>query len=459
MYKRILVALDGSGAGELALPHAVALARAFTAELILLRVVLGTRPVPDVLGTTGAEGAPPPSSVDVQSLTAEQREAESYLDTVIARIAAPDLTVTRRVHIGPVARTIADEAIVTQADLLVLATRGRGGLARLMLGSVAEEVLRTAPCPAFLVPVTTPSRPPEVLPPSGQVRSFEDDARAVGALAPKPVGLRTIDVRRIVGSVGRARELNPDFRPPFRAQRRGDDERFEGIVRALDRGEVLPPIEVYKLGYHYYVLDGNHRVAAAKARHQRDIDAVVTEFLPVSSEEGAKVFSERRDFERATGLTRVGASRVGHYPRLEQIIREYAEGQPDLSSPLAPRLGDLRETARHWYYSVFRPVAVAIRQARLYRCFPSERTADIFVHLADFREEQQALYDESLTWEEALRRFADHYADCAGNVWRRIPGLRRLLRPRLPSSVGTEGCRAVLRWARPGEAVWWSLAR
>lgn len=437
MYERILVALDGSAVSEAALPHAVALARAFSAELLLLRVVAGARALPE-LALAAAEPSPAPGAVDAEALLSEETEAAAYLESIVERLAAPDVRMVRKVSIGAAARAIATEAETYKADLLILATHGRGGLARLVMGSVAEALLRITPCPAFLVPVHPPARTEEPgATPAGQILSFEDEARKGGPLAPKPLGLRTVDVARIVGSVGRARELGPDFRPPLRAQRRVDDQRYEGIVRALERGDVLPPVELYKLGYNYYVLDGNHRVAAAKTTRQKDIDAIVTEFLPVSNEESATVFSERREFERTTGLTRIGASRVGHYPRLEELIRQYAADPANKPSGyVAWQDDDLRSAARHWYYNVYEPIARAIRDARLSRCFPSERTADIFVHLADFRDDQARITSEALTWEQALQRFTQHYADCAGTIWRRLPGLRKLLRPRISSAPG-----------------------
>ena len=430
------MALDGSGASEVALTHGLELARACAAELLLLRVVSGARILPELV-LSAAEPSPAPGAVDVQALAGEEGEAAAYLDGIIARLDPHDVRISRKVGLGSAARTIAAEAETFHADLLVMATHGRGGLARLVLGSVAEAVLRLTSCPVVLVPAPSPAAAEEPSPPAGQILSFEEEARREGPLAPKPLGLRTVDVARIVGSVGRARELGSDFRPPVRSQRRQDDERYDGIVNALQRGEVMPPIELYKVGYNYFVLDGNHRVAAARATHQRDIDAIVTEFLPVSNEESATVFGERREFERVTGLLRIGASRVGHYPRLEELIRIYAEDPANKPTGYAAwQDDDLRSAARHWFYNVYEPAARAIRAARLARCFPSERTADIFVHLANFRDDQVGITGEHLTWDQALQRFSDHYADCAGSIWRRLPGLRKLLRPHIPAATG-----------------------
>jgi len=89
-----------------------------------------------------------------------------------------------------------------------------------------------------------------------------------------------VDTTRIVGSVSRAHELRRDFRPPRQQRRRSDNERYQSIVRAMNRGRELPLIELYRLGDEYYVVDGHHRVAAALTVGQLQMDAQVVEFLP-----------------------------------------------------------------------------------------------------------------------------------------------------------------------------------
>jgi hypothetical protein len=206
-----------------------------------------------------------------------------------------------------------------------------------------------------------------------------------------------VEIARIIGSVGRASELGADFRPLHR--RSQDDSRYQRIHDAMERGESLPPVELYKLGYGYYVLDGNHRVAAAKALGQVEIDAIVTEFVPLADTSAQRVFSERRNFERTTGLTRVGAAQPGSYPRLERLIREFAERE------VGTQPENLQEIARVWYATEFRPLAVRIRSMRLAEHFPGERTADLVVRVADFREKESERLGRSLAWEEALEHF------------------------------------------------------
>jgi hypothetical protein len=284
-----------------------------------------------------------------------------------------------------------------------------------VLGGIAAQLVRRAPCLVLLVRVRTMPSAPE-----GRVRSFVDDAARYRPLVQRPLGLRTVALDRIVGSVGRAHELGADFLPRHAPS---GDTRYQRIRIALARGEVLPPVELYKLGYDYYVLDGNHRVAAARALGQPEIDAVVTEFLPVDDADAQRVFLERRAFEQATGLTRIGAARPGHYPRLEAMIRAYAESKG---------IADLRQAARHWYERVYQPMAARLRAAQLGRCFPGERTADLVVHLADLRAAEEERLARPVSWQEALDLLLQRYRRCQRHARLRLPGLHRLLlrRPR-----------------------------
>jgi hypothetical protein len=110
------------------------------------------------------------------------------------------------------------------------------------------------------------------------VKSFAAAAEQAGPLVPRPVGLREIPVAQIVGSVDRWQELAADFRPRGGRPDKVDDERYRGIEAALRRGLTLPPIVAYALDGDYYVLDGHHRVAAARALGQAFLDADVIEY-------------------------------------------------------------------------------------------------------------------------------------------------------------------------------------
>ena len=98
--------------------------------------------------------------------------------------------------------------------------------------------------------------------------------------------MRTVLVSQIGGSVGRCSEFDGDFMP----LKASAEDRWKRIDRAFHRGEVLPPVSLYKVGGFYFVLDGHHRVSVAAYHGVKWIDAEVTEFA-------AGLQSNRKDME------------------------------------------------------------------------------------------------------------------------------------------------------------------
>ncbi len=141
---RILVALDGSPRSESVLPHAAGLARLLGSELTLVRVVM---PAVVPLGP-----APVYTSVPDPEVTEMLRqEAEEYLAKVSQRLREEGCQVTSTTIVAaPVAATILELAQPGQVGLVALATHGRGGVRRLVLGSVADKVVRGAQCPVLV---------------------------------------------------------------------------------------------------------------------------------------------------------------------------------------------------------------------------------------------------------------------------------------------------------------------
>ncbi len=138
--RRILAPVDFSDCSDKAVAYAAELADKLRADLSLLYVV------PDLtLAMPDAVMPVPVATPDMDDLVKSGRES---LDKMIAE---KKLTATGDVRIGSAAAEIVDAAKEAAADLIVIGTHGRGGLAHLLLGSVAEKVVRTAPCPVLTV--------------------------------------------------------------------------------------------------------------------------------------------------------------------------------------------------------------------------------------------------------------------------------------------------------------------
>jgi len=108
----------------------------------------------------------------------------------------------------------------------------------------------------------------------GPLLCFDDLRNIPAAVGRIYRGMRTVPVAQIGGSVGRCSEFDRDFMPT----RASVEERWKRIDLAFHRGEVLPPVSLYKVGGFYFVLDGHHRVSVACYHGVKWIDAYVTEF-------------------------------------------------------------------------------------------------------------------------------------------------------------------------------------
>ena len=125
--------------------------------------------------------------------------------------------------------------------------------------------------------------------------SFDREQARRGAYARRDAGLQTVEVTRIVGSVGRASELDGRFRYRSIWAPKNTASRTLRLVHLFDSGKV-PPLELYAIGDDLFVLDGHHRVSLALARGQDFLDAHVVEHLPDRRDPANRVYYERQAF-------------------------------------------------------------------------------------------------------------------------------------------------------------------
>jgi universal stress protein A len=144
--RRILAPTDFSELSKQGLKSALELAEAFGAKLLLLHVV---EPPPYPV-----EGIVP-SHLGATMLDDLERQATNDLAQMLSETQASKMDVARRVVVGIPYRKIVDVAEEEKIDLIVMTTHGRTGLSHLMMGSVAEKIVRTAPCPVLTIRPTS----------------------------------------------------------------------------------------------------------------------------------------------------------------------------------------------------------------------------------------------------------------------------------------------------------------
>jgi len=146
MYQKVMVPLDGSELAECVLPHVEAIAKGCnTKNIIFLHIVEPFQP----RGGTGhifSEG-------DVERINAERKAAaEKYLAQMLRQVKYEGVNVESEIISGkPAAEGIADYATKNGVNLVIIATHGRSGISRWVLGSVADRILRSSRVPVLMV--------------------------------------------------------------------------------------------------------------------------------------------------------------------------------------------------------------------------------------------------------------------------------------------------------------------
>jgi hypothetical protein len=197
---------------------------------------------------------------------------------------------------------------------------------------------------------------------------FEEVVDALGYRGERYLGLQTIRLDSIVGTVGRERDFDRRFRPTSRRTRK----RWERMATAARRGESFPPIDLYRIGEVHFVKDGHHRVSIARAQGLPDIDAYVTE---VYTELGADRKITLRDlplkshqrlyFERVPLSANVRDQIKLADDRRFAMLAEHVEAWgfrliQEQREPL-----DRREVAERWFRDEYQPVVEMLRDADL----------------------------------------------------------------------------------------------
>jgi nucleotide-binding universal stress UspA family protein len=148
MYRKILVPLDGSKLAECALPHAVDMAKAYSAEMVLVSVteeVEGFRAVSDA-------SQPHEERLVPEAGGKLEEQARKYLDRIAAGIAKEGVEVTTEVQFGKPADGIMVAAMLYDCDVIVMSSHGRSGVSKWTHGSVAEKVFRVSHTPVLMIP-------------------------------------------------------------------------------------------------------------------------------------------------------------------------------------------------------------------------------------------------------------------------------------------------------------------
>ena len=197
---------------------------------------------------------------------------------------------------------------------------------------------------------------------------FDEVVAALGRRGERALGLQTIKVESIVGTVDSTRDFDRFFRPTSGRVR----QRWERLALAQVRGESIPPIDAYRIGDLHFVRDGHHRVSIAIAQEQTTIDAYVTEVLTVVPAKGIRRRGDliTKDYERLfrsrvplapAQLARIKVTDPWSYAELGEAVEAW--GFRCMQS--GGEFLDREEIAQLWFAQEYTPVVRMLKEADL----------------------------------------------------------------------------------------------
>ncbi len=223
----------------------------------------------------------------------------------------------------------------------------------------------------------------------GHLLSYDEIRTHLSLRGQHSLGLKSVPLDDIIGSVGRYQDFDREFLPT----QTHTMERWISVDKAHYADKVLPPVDLIKMGEVYFVRDGNHRISVARQRGQTFIDAYVTEIdvpvplTPDTELSDLVVAQERVDFLEATHLDTlrpdgIPETRVpGQYPRLLEHIRAHhwflgtQRGEP------VP----WEEAVLSWFDDIYQPVVQTLQENAILESFSDASSADLYLWIMTYQ--------------------------------------------------------------------------
>lgn len=233
---------------------------------------------------------------------------------------------------------------------------------------------------------------------SADLVAYDDVCRAVKSSDGIKQGVREIPLDAIVGSVGRYQDFTRDFWP----KNDSDEERWVRVKTAVNDMVGMSPIDVYKVGDVYFVIDGNHRVSIARQLGSDTITARVTEVklrVPLSPDDNPdELICKARyaEFLEQTNLDvlRPDANLQLTFCSQYHLLLDQIEAHTRLLAKKGEQV-DAETAVCRWYDEVYLPVLRHIQAQGIMRLFPDYTRADMYILFS----ERHAELESSLGWE------------------------------------------------------------
>lgn len=247
---------------------------------------------------------------------------------------------------------------------------------------------------------------------------FEEVKQRLRLTDERYLGLQEIPLDKIVGSVGRYRDFTRTFLPRTNAVR----SRWQRLD-ALARGpEGFPPIEVYKVGDVYFVIDGNHRVSVARQLGAKTIEAYVTELrtpVPIDENTTERDLIQKEAYAEFLRRTRLNVLRpeaqitLSEPDRYNQLLEHISVHQYFMGLDQKRDIS-WEEAVCSWYDNVYMPLVKLIREYEVLQYFPGRTEADLYAWLIKHQEAMRLYHGgDYMTPQETVADFLSKLPDKA----------------------------------------------
>jgi nucleotide-binding universal stress UspA family protein len=237
---------------------------------------------------------------------------------------------------------------------------------------------------------------------------FDEISAKLHAVKKSNKVLDMVPLNKIVGSVGRTSDFDRNFLP----LNDSDENRWANVkthmISPIAHG--LPPVDLYRIGEAYFVLDGNHRVSVAKQAGFEEIEAYVTEMrtkVPIDSTISAEELIRKAayaDFLEATRLDEYipgvdfTLNNINNYDLLQEHI---AVHRYFMGLEKEQNIGE-KEAALHWYDHVYLPVVGVINDSGLQSVMKDFTITDLYLWVLDQQTRLQEMLELPVSAENAL---------------------------------------------------------
>ncbi len=243
---------------------------------------------------------------------------------------------------------------------------------------------------------------------------FDEVLRRYELKGQHSIGIKTVPIENVVGSVGRYRDFDNIFLPRQTRTR----DRWISIDQAHLTDTPLPAVELYKVGNEFYVKDGNHRISVAREKGQKFIDAYVTEIdlgKPVRDMDlVARIREkEKESFYEKTKLNKlipsaanIELTHIGSYAKLIEHIEVHRWFMGEHRQQQV----SWEEAVKDWYLDVYLPLARVIQENKVLKDFPDRREADLYLWIIEHLWYLREAYQQEVSLEKAVEHFAEEYS-------------------------------------------------